>query len=356
MKLRDISCELSVCSIKIFLKISKCTSWPSFMSLPLMKLSLFIFLIKVGGNLLNDSFILNENIKYTEVSSTLLVSQSSGVSKNADVTFNGGKYFPLGMGRLIDHGNHVLTTPNIYIIFYGNGYWNSDETEPYITFSKYLGKSNYIRNSIEQLGAGVMEYKSSIIVNGGSSTDDVSNGRKSAHICMKEINGGSFGPDPDPQGIYILVTDPYKSKNLGLSRVSKYSESWCGYHTFGVFEGKHIVFGIVGTGEGVVARGCRWNLESQYTSSPTNNLYVDFSISVLGHEIVEAATDPYFNKWYDKAGYEVADKCNAWPGAANKSPMVGFVTPLYNAIIGNTKYLLQTHYDNEKNTCPEVIW
>ena len=34
-------------------------------------------------------------------------------------------------------------------------------------------------------------------------------------------------------------------------------------------------------------------------------------VSVIAHELEEAATDPDLNAWYDNRGYENADKC-AW--------------------------------------------
>ena len=33
--------------------------------------------------------------------------------------------------------------------------------------------------------------------------------------------------------------------------------------------------------------------------------------SVIAHELVEAVSDPQLNAWYDRRGYENADKC-AW--------------------------------------------
>jgi len=45
--------------------------------------------------------------------------------------------------------------------------------------------------------------------------------------------------------------------------------------------------------------------------------------SVVAHETIEMANDPYFNAYYDSQGNECADKC-AWTSAACfKNPQTG---------------------------------
>lgn len=41
-----------------------------------------------------------------------------------------------------------------------------------------------------------------------------------------------------------------------------------------------------------------------------NDVGVDGMISVIAHELTEAATDPEFDAWTDDNGYENADKCS----------------------------------------------
>ena len=53
--------------------------------------------------------------------------------------------------------------------------------------------------------------------------------------------------------------------------------------------------------------------------------------SIISHELEESATDPDLNAWYDRRGYENADKC-AWTFGA---PSVPFKNGTYWKIQGN---------------------
>jgi hypothetical protein len=58
------------------------------------------------------------------------------------------------------------------------------------------------------------------------------------------------------------------------------------------------------------------------------------------HEIAEAMTDPQLNAWYDKQGYENADKC-AWKFSANGVQLVS----------GGYFWKIQGEWDNATSSC-----
>jgi len=71
---------------------------------------------------------------------------------------------------------------------------------------------------------------------------------------------------------------------------------------------------------------------------------------VMAHELTEAATDPLVNAWFDEAGYENADLCNfnflqIWNTTSGAK---------YNIIIDKKKYLIQSNWNLETNSCTMI--
>ena len=77
------------------------------------------------------------------------------------------------------------------------------------------------------------------------------------------------------------------------------------------------------------------------TASPNNDAGADSEVNTLAHEIEETTTDPYLNAWYDRRGYENADKC-AWTWGATYTSN-GCVT---NILIGSKHFLVQQNWVN----------
>lgn len=82
-------------------------------------------------------------------------------------------------------------------------------------------------------------------------------------------------------------------------------------------------------------------------SSPNNDVATDGMISVLAHEIVEAASDPDLNAWYDASGQENADKC-AWTFGTTKTASNGAA---YNVVVGGKDYLIQQNWNAATQGC-----
>jgi hypothetical protein len=286
---------------------------------------------------------------------TVTVSDQAGGHGQADLTFDNGLTYPLGIGSLVNSGGAVLTTPRIYAIFYGNNSWNSGNIALYVDFFTNLGASNYMSNTRNELGGGAATFVKKVIVNAGHQKNDVDTTREHRNIINKHIE--ALSGVPDSQGIYSLITDEFKSKNLMSSKKEGYGTEWCGYHSYFPVGKVDVVYYVTGLG----SPNCAWNLGEEYATPHFSSvpIGIDFSLNVIAHEITEAISDPLLNAWQDVSGSEAGDKCNSNPVVANvvdeESEPEGPV-PIYNAQIGSEYYLIQTNYSQTSNTCPAVIW
>jgi hypothetical protein len=75
--------------------------------------------------------------------------------------------------------------------------------------------------------------------------------------------------------------------------------------------------------------------------APNGNVGADGMASIIAHELAEAASDPDLNAWYDRRGYENADKC-AWTFGTTS----GTSGAKYNVELGTRKFLIQQNWVN----------
>ena len=80
----------------------------------------------------------------------------------------------------------------------------------------------------------------------------------------------------------------------------------------------------------------------EQTTGPNGNAGADGMASVLAHELEEAATDPDLNAWYDRRGYENADKC-AWTFGAEYTAANGTRANMH---LGSRDFLIQQNWVN----------
>jgi hypothetical protein len=81
-------------------------------------------------------------------------------------------------------------------------------------------------------------------------------------------------------------------------------------------------------------------------TSPNGDSGLDAAVSVIGHELAEAASDPLLNAWKDANGDENADKC-AW-NFTNLQYSSGYY---YNLPVGSMKYLVQSNWKIPDQAC-----
>ena len=116
---------------------------------------------------------------------------------------------------------------------------------------------------------------------------------------------------------------------------------FCGWHSYsGSY--KYAWIGVPSTS---TCKGCI----SQLTS-PNGNVGVDSAVSVIAHELEEAATDPFINAWYysDATNFiENSDQCS-WYFPSSILLASG---ARYNLIVGGKKYYVQANWNLSTKTC-----
>lgn len=127
----------------------------------------------------------------------------------------------------------------------------------------------------------------------------------------------------DPNGIYVVLT----SSEI---RVTGFGTSFCGWHSYNATSlAKYSFVGDPATTPGCLAQTVGPNLAG-----------ADAMLSVLVHELEEAATDPQLNAWYSANGNENADKC-AWTWGTTSLNSNGSYS---NMTYGGKNYLIQQNF------------
>ena len=230
------------------------------------------------------------------------------------------------------HGGPVmLGTVKLYYIWYGN--WGTDSTKSILTdLGMAIGGSSYF-NINKTYYDGSNNHVSGLVQYGASTDDNYSLGSNLtdaniATIVSNAINGGKLPLDEN--GAYFVLT------SADVAETSGFCTTYCGWHTYGTLPGTTVKYAFVGN-----AARCPSACAAQ-TTSPNGNTGADAMASVLAHELEEMVTDPKLNAWYDRRGYENADKC-AWTfGSVNLLPSGAY----YNLTLGARNYLIQRNWLN----------
>ncbi|CAL8467418.1 g6956 [Coccomyxa elongata] len=106
---------------------------------------------------------------------------------------------------------------------------------------------------------------------------------------------------------------------LGASNVQVSSgmcTTYCGWHTYGFdSRNRQTLFGFIGSPLSCL-NACTAQGASNVLATPNFNAEADGMASIISHEIIEVATDPLINAWFNVDGYENADLC-AWTFSPN---------------------------------------
>jgi hypothetical protein len=205
------------------------------------------------------------------------------------------------------HGGPVMSTPNIYLIWYGN--WkqsNGSDTaagqQIVRDFLFGLSGSNYYKtNTSYGTPSGTFHVA-------GAYTDSYSQGTRLSDSRVQSVvtHAISSGLKKDTNGIYFVLT------SSDVAETSGFCSQYCAWHTYGTISGtNNIKYAFVGN-----AHRCPTACAAQ-TIGPNGNAGVDGMVSVIAHELEETNTDPLLNAWYDRNGSEDADKC-AWTFGSNQ--------------------------------------
>ncbi len=232
------------------------------------------------------------------------------------------------------HGGPVmLGTTNVYYIWYGDWSGNSATTilpalagsiggSPYynINTTYYDGSNKKISNSVALAGQAY------------DTTASLGKALSDANVQTIVTNTISSGALPkDPNGVYFVLT------TADVNETSGFCTQYCGWHTHTAFQGVEIKYSFVGNPD-----RCPSSCAIQTTASPNNNVGADGMASIIAHELEEAVTDPVFNGWYDRRGYENADKC-AWKFGTTYTTSNGAKA---NMNMGGLDYMIQQNWVN----------
>jgi len=229
------------------------------------------------------------------------------------------------------HGGPVMTTTkNVYLIWYGT--WSSTAQSIISNYPQTVGGSSYFNINTTYHNGSNTPVSNSVALK-GTTTDNYSLGKSLSDSSIQTIvtNAISSGRLPkDTGGVYFVMTAS------DVNETSGFCTQYCGWHTRGTILGSDIKFAFVGN----PAR-CLSSCAAQSTS-PNGDAGADGAVSIVAHELEEAATDPDLNAWYDSRGEENADKC-AWTFGTTHTASNG---SQYNITLGSRQYLIQRNWVN----------
>ena len=240
---------------------------------------------------------------------------------------------PGGGGNGIDyHGGPVMVgTTNVYYIWYGNWAGNT-ATTILADLANSIGGSPYFNINTTYFNASNVKVSNSVHYV-TSTNDNYSQGAALSDAAIKTVVSSaiSSGSLPkDPNAVYFVLT----SKDVNAT--SGFCTQYCGWHTHGTISGTDIKYSFVGNPD-----RCPSSCAAQ-TTGPNGNAGADGMASIIAHELAEAVTDPDLNAWYDRRGYENADKC-AWTFGTEYKVTNGAVA---NMKLGTRDYLIQRNWVN----------
>jgi len=234
---------------------------------------------------------------------------------------------------------------HVYYIWYGNWLNGPKLSDSQSTINLLnalfaptggIGGSSYARINTtygDINSSSVTSYVSGNMALVRSTTDRYSRGRQlsDAQVGAVVASAISSGRLPkDGNGIYFVLT------SSDVSETSGFCTQYCGWHTHGTISGSDIKYAFIGNPD-----RCPSACEAQ-TTGPNGNAGADGMASIISHELEEATTDPDLNAWYDRRGYENADKC-AWTFGTTHTASNG---SQYNVTLANRQYLIQRNWVN----------
>jgi hypothetical protein len=243
------------------------------------------------------------------------------------------------------HGGPIIVAPKVAAVYWSNstiysggpaaGATGSGSQDNSLVgyFMSNLGASSYwninttYTNGSGQHVARSLNYtqfwaaNSSVPAPGASVSD-----AQIANIITTGFTSGKLTFDAST--IYAVFTGP--GVNLGGGFGSQY----CAYHGHFSWNGNDVKFAAM-------PRNLDFPSACTDGQAPNADAAADAEVNTLGHELEEAATDPDLNAWYDRRGYENADKC-AW----NFGTSTGSAGALSNITVGSKRFMVQQNWIN----------
>jgi len=244
----------------------------------------------------------------------------------------GGGSKPTSNGINYHGGPVMLGTTKLYYIWYGDWSTNSAVSilndlalslggSPYynINTTYYDGSNTKVSNSVSAPASTVDNYSLGTALSDSDVQSIVTNAIASNAVPK------------DPNGVYMVLT------SADVNETSGFCTQYCGWHTHANILGVDTKFAFIGNPD-----RCPSACSAQTSSSPNGNIGADAMASIIAHELDEAVTDPDLNAWYDRRGYENADKC-AWKFGTTYTASNGSYA---NMNLGGRDFLIQMNWVN----------
>jgi hypothetical protein len=234
-------------------------------------------------------------------------------------------------GIFYHNGPVMLETVHIYYIWYGN--WSGNSAQTILTdLAGSIGGSPYYNINTTYFNDSNVHISNSVSF-AGSTTDNYSRGTSLSDssifaVVSSAITSGRL--PSDASGVYFVLT------SSDVTASSGFCTQYCGWHTHGSLGGVDIKYSFVGNPD-----RCPSSCAAQ-TVGPNGNAGADGMASIIAHELEEAHTDPDLNAWYDRRGFENADKC-AWTFGTTYTAANGATA---NMNLGGRDFLIQRNWVN----------
>lgn len=207
---------------------------------------------------------------------------------------------PAATSNLTYHNGPVMSASvNVVPLYWGTSWANASFTGDKIAGLKslYAGYNNstYANISTQYLDSSKQSTSKSVTVDSATNIDLSIASSDSTKIFNKIVE--KFSGTLSPNSFYPVYTD-----------IPRGNAGYCAWHSYGTVTQSGITFKVKFAFFFSLAgdSGCSASYDASSYSKVTQSL-----ANVSAHELAEAMTDPELNAWYDKQGYENADKC-AW--------------------------------------------
>lgn len=215
--------------------------------------------------------------------------------------------------KMVYHNGPVLTgNQNIYFIYYGcwtNNCGGSGDTKTADILVDYLiniGNTPYAQINSTYTDASGTPAASSFIFGGEVFDASYSHGADLTQADMLDLISyqvNNFRLPQDPNGIYVILS----SADIASTATGFCSPSAPPFHGRGVVNGSLVNYIYLGN-----PTRCPTVAGPQFSPSgptPNDSYAADVLVSNLTHALNGLVTNPLGNGWYDRYGFENADKC-----------------------------------------------
>jgi hypothetical protein len=266
--------------------------------------------------------------------------------------------YPLNKGNALTFAgtDKLFSKPTVLPVFYGGGtYWDTKTVQIFTDTLPLLSENYYFEPVFALISKKIKnpDFKTvkPIIYYGPQMFSSHSSQHKAIHDLLS--NSKVYDSVDKGNTFLLLFLDPKYSKpsHFKLESGAAFDEpnnGFCGLHTYTQFKDKKYPYALIGNG----GKNCQWNsLGSQY--SLPNEGHIDMLMSIYLHELSEMLSNPFGGGYMDNQYLENGDKCVGYIGGVDK---IQSSNKIFNMIVGNYKFLVQTQYDPQTDSCPRLIY